>query len=322
MATLRKATRQKTKLRVGLAGPAGSGKTYSALLLASGMADWSKIALIDTENGRGDLYAHLGGYNVLTLVAPFTPERYIAAIAECEKAGMEVIIIDSISHEWEGKGGCLESNEIVAQTRCKGNTWAAWRFTTPRHQNFLQAILTSSCHVITTARSKTKTEMDEVTKKVKKLGLEPITRGGFDYEVTLHFCLEREGHYAIADKDNTEMYLDKDPIVITPEVGKAIKEWCEMGVEPISPPVEPIEVVEKPVEEKKPVLDVSPPAFEDEVDHVNAFKTAFDRLAKSKKWKADIKKQNLEAITKGKKPEEMPVTILKQYTAHLMGKIA
>src|SRR5947209_2788964 len=123
--TLRKATRQQTKIRIGLSGPSGSGKTYSALLLASGMAPWEKIAVIDTENGSADLYSHLGGYSVITLTAPFSPERYIEAIEECQKAGMEVIVIDSVTHEWEGKGGCLESNELLGQTKFKGNVWSA-----------------------------------------------------------------------------------------------------------------------------------------------------------------------------------------------------
>ena len=123
---LRKATRQKAKLRIGVSGPSGSGKTYSALLMAKGLAsDMSKVAVIDTENGSADLYSQLGDYNVLPLVAPYTPERYIQAINECTRAGMEVLIIDSTSHEWDGKGGCLETNELLGQTKFKGNNWAA-----------------------------------------------------------------------------------------------------------------------------------------------------------------------------------------------------
>src|SRR5215212_6556657 len=97
--TLRKAQKSKSKLRIGLSGTSGSGKTYSALLLAYGLInDWSKIVIIDTENGSADLYDHLGNFNVITLQAPFNPERYIQAIQECEDAGMEAIIIDSSSH--------------------------------------------------------------------------------------------------------------------------------------------------------------------------------------------------------------------------------
>ncbi|HRH58848.1 MAG TPA: AAA family ATPase, partial [Chitinophagales bacterium] len=98
---LQKATRKKSKLRLNLSGPAGSGKTYSALVMAKGLvSEWSKIAVIDTENGSASLYDHLGPFNALDLQAPFSPERYIEAIDTCIKAGMECIIIDSSSHEW------------------------------------------------------------------------------------------------------------------------------------------------------------------------------------------------------------------------------
>ena len=119
---LHKAERKQAKIRAGLFGPSGSGKTYSSLLLARGIASaWDKVAIVDTENDSADLFSHLGGYEVLPLEDPYSPERYIEAIEFCEKSGFEVIIIDSISHEWEGKGGCLESNELLAQTKYRGN---------------------------------------------------------------------------------------------------------------------------------------------------------------------------------------------------------
>jgi len=230
---LRKAERKQAKIRMGIFGPSGSGKTYSALLAAKGIAgDWNKIAIIDTENGSADLYSHLGEFNVLTMEAGtegYTPERYIEAIKAIEDAGIEVIIIDSISHEWEGKGGCLEINDKIAATQFKGNTWAAWSKTGPRHQKFLDAIVTSKCHVITCGRSKTDTIQTE-DRKVKKVGMKEITREGFEYEVTLSFNLDRDGHYATATKDRTRLFIDKDPFVITEDTGKKIKEWSESGV--------------------------------------------------------------------------------------------
>jgi len=165
---IRKAQRKQARLRIGLSSPSGAGKSMSALKLAKGITgDWNKVGVIDTENGSADLYSHLGEYNVLPLEAPFTPERYIEAIQALEDAGMEVIIIDSVTHEWDGKGGCLESNEKIAQTKFKGNTWSAWSVTTPKHQNFIEAITNSSCHIITTARSKTETV--QLEGKIKKL---------------------------------------------------------------------------------------------------------------------------------------------------------
>lgn len=252
---LRKATRQQSKLRIGLSGPSGSGKTYSALLIAKGLASsMDKVAVIDTENGSADLYSHLGDYSVLPVTAPYAPERYINAIRECEKAGMEVIIIDSTSHEWDGSGGCLEINEALGQTKFKGNNWAAWSETTPRHQKFITAIVSSKCHVITTARSKTDTIQTE-DKKIKKVGLKEIQREGFEYELTLNFTIDRDRHYAISSKDRTGMYIDLDPFVITEEIGKQLKAWADKGVAPIAPPVLPQQQAVTPTAPAKAPVD-------------------------------------------------------------------
>ncbi len=226
---IRKATRAQSRLRIGMSGPAGSGKTYSALLVASGIASaWEKVVLIDSENGSGELYSDLGGYNVITLQAPFSPEKYIEAIQAAEDAGMEVIVIDSTSHEWDGKGGCLEINERLASAKYKGNTWAAWSETTPRHQKFLEAITTSSCHVITTQRSKTDTIQTE-DKKIKKVGLKDIQREGFEYELTANFNIDREGHLAIASKDRTGLFIDRDPFLLEKTIGEEFLKWNLSG---------------------------------------------------------------------------------------------
>jgi hypothetical protein len=170
-----KAQRTRAKARVGISGPSGSGKTYSALLFAYGLVgDWEKICVIDSEVGSSNNYAHLGEFNVLELSAPFSPDRYIEAIKAAESAGMEAIIIDSVSHEWDGKGGCLEINDHLANTKYKGNTWAAWSETTPRHQKFIEAIVGSKAHIIATSRSKTETTL--VDGKPKKVGTKDIQR--------------------------------------------------------------------------------------------------------------------------------------------------
>lgn len=230
---IRKAARQKAKLRVGFSGPAGSGKSYSAILVANGLAnDKSKIGIIDTENGSADLYADIGEFSVIRLEAPYTPERYTESIKAFEDAGMEVVIIDSASHEWDGKGGCLESNELIANTKFKGNTWAAWSVTTPRHQKFIESIVNSKCHIITASRSKTDTIQTE-DKKIKKVGLKEIQREGFEYELTLNFTVDRDGHYATASKDRTKMFIDHDPFIITEDTGRQLKAWAESGIEVI-----------------------------------------------------------------------------------------
>ena len=228
---LQKATRKKSKLRLNISGPAGSGKTYSALLMAKGLiGSWDKIAVIDTENGSAGLYSHLGDFNTIDLQAPYSPERYIEAIDSCIKAGMECIIIDSSTHEWNGAGGCIDINEKLAQSKFKGNTWSAWSQTTPRHDAFVNKVLQSPVHVITCTRSKMETVMTD-DKKVKKLGMKDIQREGWEYELTVSLNIDRDTHTATASKDRTNLFEHRDPFVITEDTGKEIAAWCETGVD-------------------------------------------------------------------------------------------
>ncbi|MEO6069303.1 MAG: AAA family ATPase [Chitinophagaceae bacterium] len=225
---LRKATRQKAKIRLGLSAVSGGGKTYSALTIAKGLAgSWDKVAIIDSENFSADLYANLGDYNVLPLSAPFSPEKYIEAIKECEKAEMEVIIIDSITHEWDGKGGCLEIVESL------GGKYQDWAKVTPRHQAFIDAIVQSPCHIITTVRRKQDYEMvkDGNGKvKVEKGGLREITREGFEYELTINLEMNT-AHMATASKDRSGLFMGKVAFVPTEQTGELIKNWCDQGEE-------------------------------------------------------------------------------------------
>lgn len=228
---LQKATRKKAKLRLNLSAPSGAGKTYSALLMAFGLVgDWTKIAVIDTENGSASLYEHLGPFNAIDLTPPFTPERYIQAIDTCIAAGMECIIIDSSTHEWSGAGGCLEANDKLAAAKYRGNTWSAWNETTPRHDAFVNKVLQCPVHVITCTRSKMDTVMTD-DKKVKKVGMKDIQRDGWEYELTVSLNIDRDTHTAIASKDRTELFDGKQPFVITEATGKMIREWCERGVD-------------------------------------------------------------------------------------------
>ena len=143
MVQFHKAERKKSRLRLAIAGPAGSGKTYSALLIAFGIG--GRVAMIDTERGSGELYAHLGDYDVCVITPPFTPEKYIEAIHEAEQAGYNVIIIDSLSHAWAGEGGLLDIHGHLADR--SGNSWSAWRKVTPKHNQLVEAMLQSPCHI-------------------------------------------------------------------------------------------------------------------------------------------------------------------------------
>lgn len=223
----KKAERKQAKLRLALAGPSGSGKTYSALLLAMGLG--GRIAVIDTEHGSASLYADIADFDSLELNAPYSPERYVEAITVAEQAGYNVLIIDSYSHEWTGSGGCLEANEKLAHQKFKGNTWAAWNETTPRHRRLTDKILTSSLHIICTMRSKTETVQGE-GKKILKLGMKSEQRDGTDYEFTVVLDLTHDGHTAMASKDRTKLF--EEPELITQDTGRRLLAWLNSGVSP------------------------------------------------------------------------------------------
>ena len=225
---IRTAERRKAKIRLGLQGPSGSGKTYSALLIAYGLCnDWSKIVVIDTENHSADLYAHLGEYNVLTLQKPFSPENFITAIELCESnSNIEVIIIDSISMEWDGAGGVLEVHSSMV-----GNSFTNWNKITPRHNAFVQKMLQSNCHIIATIRSKQDYVLSEKNGKMvpEKVGLKGVTREGMDYEFTLMLDLDIK-HNASASKDRTGLFMDKPEFIINSSTGKKILAWCNTEI--------------------------------------------------------------------------------------------
>lgn len=221
---LRVSSKRQAKIRLALQGCAGSGKTYSALLIANGMTnDWSKIAVIDSENGSADLYAHMGSYNVLNLNANFSPENYITAIEICEKAGMEVIIIDSISHAWDFL--------LDAHANMVGNSFTNWGKITPRQNAFIQKILQSKSHIIATMRTKQDYILSEKNGKMvpEKVGLKSQQRDGVDYEFTLVFDLDIK-HHAVASKDRTGLFMGKPEFVIDESTGKRILEWCNNGM--------------------------------------------------------------------------------------------
>jgi hypothetical protein len=237
---LKKAERKKVKLRLNISAPSGAGKTMSALRMAKGIAgNWEKIAVIDTENGSASLYSHLGDFNIIDLTPPFTPEKYIQALNTCVNAGMEVVIIDSTTHEW----ACLiEENELLAQSKYRGNTWSAWSQTTPRHDKFVSSILQSPVHVITCTRSKMETIMGD-DKKVKKVGMKDVQREGWEYELTVSLNIDRDTHLAIPSKDRTNLFEGQNPFLITEATGEAIANWCNSGVSELEVAINEMEVV-------------------------------------------------------------------------------
>lgn len=233
-----KATKRQARLRMALIGPSGSGKTFTALKVAKGLGE--KIAVIDTERGSASKYADQFSFDVSELET-FGPLDFVHAIQEAEAAGYEVLIIDSLSHAWMGKGGALELVDAATKRSKAGNSFTAWRDVTPQHNAMVDAIVRSRCHVIITMRAKTEylVEKDEKTGKqsVRKVGLAPIQRDGLEYECDV-----------VGDMDNAELVITKTrcpvlkgAVIQEPgdELAKTLRGWLTDGAEatPVRAPV-------------------------------------------------------------------------------------
>lgn len=223
-----KAIKTKAKLRLGIVGAAGSGKSYSSLMIAKGIG--GKIAVIDTENGSANLYAHLCEYDVCTITPPYTVQKYMSAIKDAEKAGYTTLIIDSLSHVWNGEGGLLDQQGKMADGG--KNSFAAWRNITPQHNSLIDAMLGSPCHIIATMRAKTDYVMQENERGKQvpvKVGLAPVQREGMDYEFTVVFDIDTK-HNAITSKDRTSLF---DGRIFTPsaETGQELLSWLNDGAD-------------------------------------------------------------------------------------------
>lgn len=233
-------TREKSKLRLALAGPSGAGKTLSALYIAYGITgDWSKIALIDTEHGRAKFYANRSDLDTGTFLyqemsAPYSPEKYAQMVLEGASAvGSDgVVIVDSFSHAWDNEGGVLDIKSSIEKSNSSKNSFSAWDEAGKIQNKLVNTILSANCHTITTLRTKMAYAM-EVNDKGKtvpvKIGLAPVQRENTEYEFDIVLNIGRN-HVASASKDTT--FLDSWSDIITPELGKGLKEWLDNGVEP------------------------------------------------------------------------------------------
>lgn len=228
------AVRELVFVKVALMGASGSGKTYSALKMATGMSEAlepilgrkAKIIMLNNEASRGKYYANEFDYSIADIAAPHEPEKYVSAIKQCVKMGFDIIILDSSSHEWEGDGGCLAIHSLL------GGKYQDWSKVTPRHNKFIQEIADSPIHIIATMRGKDQYEMDKSEQgriTVTKLGVGAKQREGFEYEFTTTLLLEQQDHFAKAQKDNTHIFESKGRFIIEKEHGKEIIAWANSG---------------------------------------------------------------------------------------------
>lgn len=247
-----KATKHSARLRMALIGPAGSGKTYSALAVATQLVPGGRVAFIDTERGSASKYADQFSFDVLELDR-HSPTDYVAAIRAAEAEGYDVVVIDSLSHAWSGKGGALELVDQAAKRARTPNSFGAWREVTPLHNEMVDAIIGCRAHVIATMRAKTEwvQEQDERGKtRIRKVGLAPVQRDGLEYEFDLVGDLDQD-HSLLVTK--TRCSALANAMVIKPgvEFAGVLRDWLQ-GAEPVpAQPAQPVAVPE-PVPEPVP----------------------------------------------------------------------
>ena len=238
MSGFKRATKAAAKLRLGLIGPAGSGKTMTALRIAAGLG--GRVAVIDTERGSASLYAGERGldFDVIELDT-YGVERFIDAIKAAADGGYATLVIDSLSHAWSGKGGILEFVDNAGKRNQGGGNFGAWRDATPRHNSLVDAILGAPLHVICTLRSKVEYVVENVggRNQVRKVGLQPVQRDGLEYEFTVVGDVTQD-HDLVVTKTRAAFLKDAVIREAGEDLGKQLAAWLSDGTTPARPAVE------------------------------------------------------------------------------------
>lgn len=226
------AEREKVKLMIGLTGPSGAGKTYSALQLAYGLTkDWKKITLADTENGSALYYAgNTGEWGHIDFPPHmrngYHPDNWCALIDYVESdPTCEVLILDSISHEWNGVGGTLELHNRA------GGRFDSWAKVTPIHNRFIDKMRNSRLHIIATMRAKQDYVLEQNDKGKSapvKVGLASVQREGLDYEFGVMFDINIK-HFAESSKDRTGLFSEMGAFQISQDIGDMLLQWVNSG---------------------------------------------------------------------------------------------
>ena len=270
MSLFKKAIRTQQKIKLAMTGPTGSGKTYSALRLATGLTNNGKIAVIDTENGSASLYSDKFDFDVLDIEPPFSPQKFVQGIQEAEKNGYECVIIDSASHFWKG---ILEMKDQLDARG--GNSFANWGKVNQDYERALNSFLQSKIHVIACMRSKMSYVVEENEKgkqAPRKVGLAPIMRDDVEYEFTTVFDIAHN-HTAATSKDRTGLFVDKF-FQVTEETGKEIAVWLGTA---------------EPEPDKRPVLSPEIDGWAIAVNYVASGKKTIDWIKNNR----NISSENL-----------------------------
>jgi hypothetical protein len=233
------ATRHRVFLKLGITGPTGSVKTFSANLMAAGLADGGRIAILDTENKSASLYADRFKFDVLDISPPFTESKFIEGVGGAVQEGYSVLIIDSFSHAWQG----ILDYKAGLDARKGSNSYVNWNQAGAKFNNLLSALLQSQIHIIACMRSK----MDYVLEPnsqgklvPRRVGMAPVMRDGIEYEFTTVFDGDLD-HFVTVSKDRTGLFVDQR-FQVTEETGRKLLEWLSSAPEmvrqpPDAPPV-------------------------------------------------------------------------------------
>lgn len=235
---IEEAAREGAKVVIGLAGVSGSGKTFTALQLAYGLANnnASKVGFLDTENRRGRLYSDaLPGkakFKIADLVAPFHPKRFIEGLRAFENQGCEVLIIDSLSHSWAGIGGCEDiANDGNPKT-------PRWNVAKSANKEMVNHLLQSSMHLVLCLRAQEKVKMKpgrDGKVEYEQLGVLPICEKNTPYELTVSLLMDDCGkkQKVLKCPDELKGILGRGNDYITAQDGKALRDWID-GANPIN----------------------------------------------------------------------------------------
>ncbi len=237
---IKKATKTAARGRIALIGPSGSGKTWTALTVAAALGQ--RVCVIDTERGSASKYSDRFDFSVLELDT-FAPATYVEALKAVQGAGFDVIVVDSLSHAWMGKGGALEMVDAAAARSNSRNSFDAWRQITPQHNRLVDALLACSAHLVVTMRSKTEyvIEEDARGKKVpRKIGLAPVQRDGLEYEFDVVGEMDHDHRLVVTKSRCAEL---ADAVVERPgaDLGATLRAWLSDGATPpaqAQPPAE------------------------------------------------------------------------------------
>ena len=232
---IRKAFRNAVPLLISITSISGGGKTYTALLLAAGLAGpKGRVGFLDTENGRGCLYADSpgimaalpNGYEIDDLYSPFSPKAYTHAIDEFESAGVNVLVVDSATHEWEGIGGCCD---IAEETKLKPTGKPNWAEAKKRHKAFMNRLLATNMHVILCIRGRDKVKITSENKYIP-IGIQPVTEKNLVFEMIVSLLLDEKTHFATPVKVPEMLaHIFGGQRMVTVADGVAIRKWNESG---------------------------------------------------------------------------------------------